>query len=173
MKLIQGLVRLFKFFVGADFVSARLFGWRQGPLLLVLFLVFSGLCQAQTTVPQVCHLNDCATLEVVSKPEDLERGLMYRSSLAPDHGMLFVFTSDDKQQFWMKNMHFSLDILWINSEGRIVYIGENIPACLADPCPVYSPGEAARYVLELNSGYTAAHHWKVGDKLDLKGFFKK
>ena len=106
-------------------------------------------------------------MEVVSKQEDMERGLMYRSSLDQDKGMLFVFTNDDKYSFWMKNMHFNLDILWISLEGRIVFIGRNIPACTSDPCPVYVPDKEARYVLELNSGYTTSHHWKVGDKLDL------
>jgi hypothetical protein len=119
--------------------------------------------------PQVCHLDNCVSVEVVSKDADMERGLMYRTSLDQNKGMFFVFTSDDREQFWMKNMHFNLDILWISSDGHIVYIGENIPACTADPCPVYTPTQAARYVLELNSGYTATHEWKVGDKLELKG----
>jgi hypothetical protein len=104
-------------------------------------------------------------VEVVSKQDDMERGLMYRTGLGQNKGMLFVFSFDDKHQFWMKNMHFNLDILWISLDGRIVYIGQNIPACMADPCPVYAPREAARYVLELNNGFTASHHWKVGDKL--------
>jgi uncharacterized membrane protein (UPF0127 family) len=69
----------------------------------------------------------------------------------------------------MKNMRFSLDIVWINSEGRIVFKGQDIPACASDPCPVYTPQSPARYVLEINSGYTVSHHWKLGDKLDLKG----
>jgi uncharacterized membrane protein (UPF0127 family) len=114
-------------------------------------------------------LDDCLSVEVVSKEDDLERGLMYRASLDQNKGMFFVFTSDDKQQFWMKNMQFSLDILWLSLDGRIVYISRDAPACTADPCPVYTPSQAARYVLEVNSGYTTAHQWKVGDKLDLKG----
>ena len=123
--------------------------------------------------PQVCHLDNCVSVEVVSKKDDLERGLMYRTSLDQDKGMLFVFNIDDKYQFWMKTMHFSLDMLWISADGKIVYIGENISACFKDPCPVYGPNQNARYVLELNSSYTATHHWKVGDKLDLKGIVKK
>jgi len=99
----------------------------------------------------------------------MERGLMYRTSLDQNKGMFFVFTKDDKYSFWMKNMHFNLDILWIGVDGRIVFIGQNIPACAKDPCPVYTPDKAARYVLELISGVTATHHWMVGDKLDLKG----
>jgi len=137
-----------------------------------LFL-FSGIGFAGTIPPQVCHNGNCVAVEVVSKQDDMERGLMYRTGLSPDKGMLFVFTFDDAHQFWMKNMHFNLDILWISKELRIVYIGQNIPACLADPCPVYTPDQSARYVLELNNGYTNVHHWQVGDQLDLKGVLEK
>jgi len=138
-------------------------------LLVTTLFFIPGLSHADTIFPQVCHQDKCVSVEVVSTDADMERGLMYRTSLGQDKGMLFVFTSDDKEQFWMKNMHFNLDILWISSDKHIVYIGQNIPACTADPCPVYTPTQAARYVLELNSGYTNSHQWKVGDKLDLKG----
>jgi hypothetical protein len=132
-------------------------------------ILFFGICHADVILPQVCHQDNCVAVEVVSKQEDMERGLMYRMSLDPNKGMLFVFPNDDKDSFWMKNMHFSLDILWINNQGQIVFIGQNIPACSKDPCPVYTPDQNARYVLELNSGYTSTHHWQVGDTLDLKG----
>ena len=66
-------------------------------------------------------------------------------------------------------MHFNLDLLWISFDRHIVYIGQNIPACVNDPCPIYSPDQNARYVLEINSGYAISHHWMVGDQLDLKG----
>lgn len=135
----------------------------------LFLLFFPGICHADTVMPQVCNKDNCVSVEVVSKQEDLERGLMFRASMDQDKGMLFVFGSDDKYKFWMKNMHFSLDILWLSVDQHIVYIGANIPACKNDPCPVYDPGQNARYVLELNSGYTASRYWKVGDQLKLKG----
>ncbi len=137
--------------------------------MTVMFILFSSLCHADTAPPHVCHLDNCVTVEVVSKQDDVERGLMYRAGLDQNKGMLFVFTNDDKYRFWMKNMRFNLDILWISLDGYIVFIGRDIPACTSAPCSVYAPDKEARYVLELNSGYTTSHHWKVGDKLDLKG----
>jgi len=134
-----------------------------------LLFLFSGICRAEGLPPKVCHLDNCVTVEVVSKQEDMERGLMYRTKLDQDHGMLFKFAVDDVWRFWMKNMHFDLDLLWIGNDGRIVFIGQYIPACPADPCPIYTPDKEARYVLEINSGYVAAHGWKLGDRLDLKG----
>ena len=140
------------------------------PFFMCLFIqFFSHNGYAQGVAPQVCHLGNCVTVEVVSKQVDMDRGLMYRTSLEQNKGMLFVFPYDNKDSFWMKNMRFNLDIVWISLDGRIVFISPNIPACSADPCPIYTPDKEARYVLELNSGYTTSHHWKVGDKLDLKG----
>ena len=139
-------------------------------LRIICFLfLFSSICHANTIPPQVCHLGNCVTVEAVSKAEDLARGLMYRTGLDQNKGMLFAVSFDDKHQFWMKNMHFNLDLLWISSDGDIVFISRNVPACTADPCTVYTPDNNARFVLELNSGFTATHHWLVGDKLDLKG----
>ncbi|MBF0504043.1 MAG: DUF192 domain-containing protein [Candidatus Omnitrophica bacterium] len=133
-----------------------------------IFFTFS-LCHAASKVPQVCHLDNCVSVEVVSKDEDMQRGLMYREGLKKDTGMFFIFSYDDKHRFWMKNMSFDLDIVWISSEGRIVFIAQNIPACRKDPCAVYAPNEAGRYVLEIDHGYTATHEWKVGDYLRLEG----
>ena len=158
----------------------RLWGWGscvrpRKNIFLPFFLCFCFQfllirpCHADTVSPQVCHQDNCLTVEVVSKDADLERGLMYRTSLGQNKGMLFIFSKDDIYQFWMKNMHFSLDMLWISLDGHIVFIGQDIPACTKDPCPVYTPNKPARYVLEINSGYAASHNWKVGDKLDLKG----
>ncbi len=139
------------------------------PFFICLFFQFFPHNGYAEVAPQVCHLDNCVTVEVVSKQVDMDRGLMYRTSLEQNKGMLFVFPNDNKDGFWMKNMHFNLDIVWISLNGRIVFIGPNIPACSADPCPVYTPLAQARYVLEINSGYSTSHHWKVGDKLDLKG----
>ncbi|MDE2027524.1 MAG: DUF192 domain-containing protein [Candidatus Omnitrophica bacterium] len=143
---------------------------RQG--LCFLFLFLSCAC-VQAAQPQVCHDHDCVSVEVVSKQVDMERGLMYRTGLAPKAGMLFIFASEGRQSFWMQNMRFNLDILWIDSRRRIVYIGRGIPACRTDSCPVYTPDEPARYVLEVNSGFSDAHHWKEGDKLIFNDILKK
>jgi len=152
--------------------------WGSRPFKNTFLPFFMSLCfqflfvntsYADTVPPQVCHLDNCVTVEVVSKQGDVERGLMYRASLDQNKGMLFVFANDGKYSFWMKNMRFNLDILWISFDDRIVYIGQNIPACMSDLCPIYTSDQSARYVLELRSGFTTTHHWKVGDKLDLKG----
>ena len=139
-----------------------------GVSVLMLFC-FLNVNHAEAQTPQVCDQKSCVEVEVVSKPADLEKGLMYRTGMGTDQGMLFVFNADERHAFWMKNMHFNLDMLWLDHDGRVIYIGRNIPACTNDPCPVYTPEKDSRYVLELNSGYIDSHQWKPGDKLDLKG----
>ena len=135
--------------------------------MTVMYIFFFGICYADTGSPQVCHLDNCVGVEVVSKTEDMQRGLMYRKGLEKDRGMFFVFTYDDRHRFWMKNMSFNLDMVWISQAGRIVFISPNIPACKTDPCPVYAPNQPCRYVLELSEGYAALHNWKVGDNLTI------
>ena len=91
-------------------------------------------------------------VEVAITPEERQRGLMERESLQEDNGMLFVFSEEDTYSFWMKNMKISLDIIWINADGNVVYFVEDVPPCVQSPCQTYSPNADALYVLEVNPG---------------------
>ena len=91
-------------------------------------------------------------VELAITPEDRQRGLMERDLLEKDNGMLFVFSEEDAYSFWMKNMKISLDIIWINADGNVVYFVEDVPPCVQSPCQKYSPNVDALYVLEVNPG---------------------
>ena len=97
-------------------------------------------------------------IEIADEPDERSRGLMFRESLTKDTGMLFLFDREDFYSFWMMNVNFNLDLIWINSNGNVVHIERDVPSCFMS-CPTYAPREAARYVLELNSG--------VANELDL------
>ena len=102
---------------------------------------------------------------VVETPAERQRGLSGREGLAPDEGMLFIFPADGEYGFWMKDMRFSIDILWLAAEGTIVSITENVSP---DTYPQsFEPTQQARYVLELPAGYAAAHSVEVGDWVQL------
>lgn len=91
-------------------------------------------------------------VEVARTPEEQERGLMYRTSLPADGGMLFPFEKPRIATFWMRNTHIPLDMIFIRSDGSIDRIAENtIPE---SPEPVASGGEVAA-VLELAGGTAA------------------
>jgi uncharacterized membrane protein (UPF0127 family) len=66
----------------------------------------------------------------------------------------------------MKNMRFSIDILWLDRDKRIVHLEPRVPPCAADPCPSYVPDRPASFVLELQSGAAAQHGLKLYDRLD-------
>lgn len=108
-------------------------------------------------------------VEVVSDQLTRAQGLMFRSSLGTDRGMLFVFQETAVYPFWMKNTLIPLDIIWIDETRAIVDIARDVPPCKADPCPSYPPKAAARYVLELAAGQAAARGLGVGDRLVFEG----
>jgi uncharacterized membrane protein (UPF0127 family) len=104
--------------------------------------------------------------ELAVTDEERQRGLMFREKLNPDQGMLFLFAEEGAHSFWMKNMRFAIDILWLDKGKRIVHIEPKAPPCPAEPCPSYDPGAMAMYVLELDGGAAQKHGLKLHDRLD-------
>lgn len=105
------------------------------------------------------------TAELARTEEERQRGLMFRDKLLPDQGMLFVFDREDLHSFWMKNTLVPLDMLWLDSQRRVIHIADDVPPCREDPCPSYGPESPARYVLELRAGGAAANGIRTGDQL--------
>lgn len=120
-------------------------------------LLITAPCRGQGAPAQVCIRDTCVTCEIASSPEDRARGLMYRERLDPDSGMLFVFEQSGTYGFWMKNMRFPLDMIWITSDLQIAAISENVPACGEGDCPSIGPGTDVRYVLEVEAGFAKKH----------------
>lgn len=95
-------------------------------------------------------------VEIADNEADRERGLMFRTRLAADHGMLFIYPDARIRNFWMKNTLIPLDILFFDADKRLINISANTPPCKTADCPTYASSAPAKYVLELNAG-TAAH----------------
>jgi uncharacterized protein len=91
-------------------------------------------------------------VEVASDDKARERGLMFRTSLAPDAGMLFDFRGEGYRNFWMKNTPLSLDIVFIRADGTISTIAANTMPYSEAPIPSSEPVQA---VLEINGGRAA------------------
>ena len=109
-------------------------------------------------------------VDLAVKPEDRFQGLSGRASLDAGTGMLFVFGKAERLRFWMREMEFPLDIVWISAGCRVVDVSENVPAPepgtpLAD-LPRYSPDAPAKYVLEINGGEAAALGLRIGDAVE-------
>jgi uncharacterized membrane protein (UPF0127 family) len=128
-----------------------------------------GLC-ACATPPTVELRGARFTVEIADDDRERERGLMFRTSLAPDAGMLFLFDEEEPRAFWMKNCKIALDILYFDSSLKLVGQALEVPPCsLGDRCPSYPSGAAARYVLEINPGTARRLGVQLGDVLTVQG----
>lgn len=139
---------------------------RLCPIVLATAFAFSA-CAAAPVAPReetnVELHGHRFTVELATTPAQQERGLMERATLAPDHGMLFVFPDEQPRTFWMKNTLVPLDILFFDAARRLVAIQADAQPCRADPCPLYPSTVPARYVLELNAGTAARLGIRTGD----------
>lgn len=105
-------------------------------------------------------------VEIVDTPAARERGLMGRTELAEDAGMLFAWDEDTAGSFWMKDTPLPLSIAFIAADGGIVRILDMDP-CPADPCPVYDPRANYRSALEVRQGALARWGVREGDRARL------
>jgi len=106
------------------------------------------------------------SVELATTDAQRERGLMFRDSMAADHGMLFIHDREEPQAYWMKNTHIPLDILYFDNARRLVSQQRDVPPCsLGDACPPYPSVKPARYVLELNAGQAAGMNLHDGAEL--------
>jgi len=132
--------------------------------ILILIVIFN----TQNPLPaQVCISETCFNLEIAETLQEKALGLSNRVSLPEDNGMLFIY-SDDVPGFWMKDMNFPLDIIWINSEMKVSEIVRGIEPCEPDFCPVVYPAEGVIYVLEINAGLSDLHGFQSGDAVYFK-----
>ena len=96
--------------------------------------------------------------------EQIIVGLSTKDSLEKNEGMLFVLNSSSRRGFWMKDMKFPIDVIWLNQNKEIVHIKKSLDPCVSD-CPVYYPDRESKYVLETVSGFADKQNLKVGDTI--------
>ena len=140
------------------------------PKLIFIFVLLSIFCFGQTGKNRFVRVDFpdgfAVTAELAVDIESRARGLMFRDKMHEDQAMLFVFEEEDIHSFWMKNMRFAIDILWLDRDKRIVHIEAHVPPCPREPCPSYTPAAAAAYVLELQAGSAERHGLRKFDRLE-------
>lgn len=106
-------------------------------------------------------------VETMMDPKDMLRGLMFRTSLASDRGMLFVHMRPGLFGYWMYRTYIPLDIIWMDSSKHIVEMVANAPPCKteASKCPHFGGTQPAQYVLELAGGMAQKYGLRVGDEV--------
>jgi len=102
------------------------------------------------------------TIELALSDAQMEQGLMFRRSMAPDAGMLFDFKTPTSVTMWMKNTYIPLDMLFLDTQGRIIDIHERAVPLSTDIIAGKAP---ARYVIELNGGTVERLGIKLGDEV--------
>lgn len=106
-------------------------------------------------------------VEIADNAITQAKGLSGRESLPEKNGMLFLFSRLAKRGFWMPDMHFSLDMVWIKGD-KVVGISENIPPAGFGEPDIYYPPEEVDKVLEINAGSAKKYALKIGDVLVLE-----
>ncbi len=140
---------------------------KKTAVVLFILVLVSVFLQARVTHIRI-FLPDGETIfaDLAKTEEERTRGLMFRNTLNDDQGMLFVFEQEEFYSFWMKNMNFAIDILWLDRQKRIVHLEHNVPPCKKAPCPSYAPLVPAKYVLELKAGSIEKRKLKMYEKID-------
>jgi len=100
-------------------------------------------------------------IETANTVQEKRSGLCCRNSLSPDSGMLFIYDAPAIHKFWMKNTRIPLDMYWIDSGRKIVYIQRNVKPNTYPK--TFGPDIPAQYILETNAGYAETHTIQVGD----------
>jgi uncharacterized membrane protein (UPF0127 family) len=105
-----------------------------------------------------------SAIDVELAQDDLKRqqGLMYRDKLAENQGMVFIFEDEETRSFWMKNTVLSLDMIFVSGRNEIVTIQKNTTPYSEQS---YASTKPAKYVVEVNAGYTDRHKIAVGDHI--------
>lgn len=141
---------------------------------IVILLLFSGYVLYQMNInsgpkSKVTIDKQTFSVEVATSSAQLQLGLSGKKSLPQNQGMLFIFKTPDRYPFWMKNMQFPLDMLFMNN-NKIVTIFQNVPIPQKGKTnlPVYVPTEPADKVLEINAGLVKKYGFKKGDSVTIK-----
>ncbi len=132
-----------------------------------LFFVFCGQSQSAVKTKTVYISGKELTLEVADNDVLRSKGLMFRESLPDNVGMLFIFPQKRKAYFWMKNMKFNLDIIFL-TKNKTVKILKDVPYCANEPCPIYSSDYLTDSVIEVNSGFCNKNNVTIGTEVRYK-----
>ncbi len=146
--------------------------------LLIAALCFTAACSKSSSSDpvrdfssrQITMPNGATILvEVMTDPVDITRGMMFRDSLAPDRGMLFIFGTPGQYSFWMYQVKIPLDIVWMDQNRRVTEISANTPPCpskSARECTYSGGHETSIFILELGGGQAEKYGIRTGSVIE-------
>lgn len=138
-------------------------------LLIIIIIIIIIIVVASQKTPTATINNYTFKLEVAKTQQEKEIGLSAKKMFGQNSGMLFLFERPAYYSFWMKNMKFPIDIIFIRN-GRIVTIHKNVkpPTSNSENPPIYNSTEPADSVLEINAGLSEKYRFKEGDIVKLE-----
>ncbi len=146
-------------------------------LALIIVILAALLIYTRVHAPAESSAADVVVSKAETLPREIEladtqekrmQGLSGRKDIADDYGMLFIFEEAAKHGFWMKDMLFAIDIVWLSDDGTIVHIEHSVsPASYPS---VLAPAVPASFALETRAGYAKDHGWDTGTKLDISSY---
>lgn len=136
-------------------------------IIVGLFVILGAIGSTQKEAVITLHTaRNSVGLEVVKDQKDLEHGLADRDTLPANKAMFFVFPHADYWPFWAKDMKFSIDIIWLDANLKVLTIKKNVSP---DTFPsVFFPVDPARYVLEASAGFADGNAIVEGMVLDIR-----
>tara|TARA_Y100001936_G_scaffold192660_1_gene192040 strand:+ start:275 stop:721 length:447 start_codon:yes stop_codon:yes gene_type:complete len=145
-------------------MSKQYLNFVQKSFKYLIFLLFVSNLDASRDIDITKYLSE---IEIVSKYEDRKKGLMYRTSIPNNYGMLFVWPYEGQQCMWMKNTYVPLSVAYMDIRGKIIEIYDMVPFSKDSVCST----KAAKYALEVNSGWFEEKDINIGDSIEVKKLF--
>jgi len=139
-------------------------------ILFVIILVAANFLFSQKEETEFANIylgSKIIKAEVVKTPKEMAIGLSKYDDLPENQGMLFLFPVKMKPNFWMKDMKFAIDIIWLD-DNKIIDLTANLLPPVEGNLPTYQPKEPINKVLELKAGFIEKNNLKIGDEVIIK-----
>ncbi len=138
-------------------------------IIVIIFIVFIFFFLHKPGVKNITGLEingKYVKVELALTPAQQEQGLSGRKTLAENSGMLFIFDKPGQYPFWMKDMNFPIDIIWLSEDMKVIYIkGDARPELYPESYGPSAVDGSAKYVLEVVDGFSDKNNLKVGDSV--------
>lgn len=139
--------------------------WTLGAVLIIAVVIFFIVRMPNSSVVQFVN-GPTIAVEIADDAAEQAQGLAGQVPLDDEHGMLFVWPNREARTFWMKDMTFAIDIIWI-TDGEVIGIESGVepPIDDNDILKTYLPPAQVNMVLEVAAGFSLRHNLKIGDRL--------
>ena len=132
-------------------------------MALITSAIWIGMEQRELPTMRLDAPNGRLVVNVANTPAARSTGLSNRDRLDYD-GLMLQWDTEGRHPVWMANMRFPLDLVWLDSGGRVLAVLAHVPPCRSEPCPLYEPEQSDRSVavLEMAAGAAARHGIAAG-----------